>query len=273
MMPRKLTLQLTPLLDLLLIVIFAQFVEVREDQATTRAAMVEERDAAVARVDVLQDRLDRIQDEITRAEMEAARQKSLANQRSEQLEATRENLDLTIAQQRVLGELVVELFDIPKEEVSRVLNPTNRAGLRSQEDMEKLKEQFRELAMQKSGQMIKHLLSYEEIRKRCDVWDLHVDRSDTIKLTVGEKTYEVQIPLKPDLSVDKDRLLTDLYAEYRALPDPKHLVVILLTYDRQSLIRSTQAVREVLPELVARMQIDRAGQFRFEYADMGYRIE
>ena len=273
MTPRKLTMQLTPLLDLLLIVIFAQFVEMREEQATTRAAMVEERDAAVEQLDSLQSQLDRIHDEILRAEMESARQKALANQKNELLEATRKNLDLTLAQQGVLGELVVELFDIPQEEVSRVLDPTNRIGLRTQEEMDKLKEQFRQLAMQKSGEIIKHLLSYDEIRKRCDVWELHIRPNDVLQLTAGEQTQEVKIPLKIDLTVDKERLLTDLYARCRALPDPKHLVIVQLTYDRKSTTFITQPVRDILPELMSRLQIDRAGQYRFEYADMGFQIQ
>lgn len=254
--PRRLALQLTPLFDMLLIVIFAQYMEVREQQsanASRSAAAVQERDQARAELERAQTRLD---------------------EQQLQLQKSETDLDRTLEQQRILGELMVELFQVPQDEVTRILSPAQfPAGVQTPEDLARLRERFRQLSLQRAGQMIEHLLSYDEIRKRCDVWDLHVDAQGVATISAGMRSTRIRIPLADNGDVDREQLVTDLYAWYRSLPQPKSLVIILLTYDRSSRIYVTEAVRQVLPILVSRMQTDHSGRIRFEYADLGFRLK
>jgi len=277
MKPKKLSMQLTPLLDLLLIVIFAQFMEVNEQQdslQSTAETAVAEHQLMVSELAELNARYAALQHREQITAIERARAQSDAQRAVNRLSQAEDDLDEALNQHRVMGELMVELFQLPESEVSRILNPNSLpGGVRSPEDLEQLKERFRKLAMQRSGKMIEHLLSYEEIRKRCDVWNMHVDGQDNISLSIGENSYQVRILADAEENVDHQRLLNDLYGTYRSLPEPKSLVIILLTHERKTRRSSNQAVKDVMPQFVAQMQADRAGQFRFEYADLGFRIE
>ena len=274
---RRLTLQLTPLLDLLLIVIFAQFLEVREQQVAeglSAAAAIEEKDAALARLFEVEDRLEALRQDLTESDLRAARSVADADRRARELNVAHQELDRALAQHRVLGELVVELFQIPAEDVARILNPRNRSSsTQTPEDLEQLKRRFEQLAMRQSGRMIEHLLSYEEIRKRCDVWNLHVDEKSICTWETDENEHPVRIPFDLKGNVDQGRLLKDMYNLYRSLPQPRSLVILLLSYDRTSKISVTQAMRDILPRLVEQMQADYPGHIRFEYADLGFRLE
>ncbi len=281
MMPsRKLSMQLTPLLDLLLIVIFAQFMDFRERQAeavgsTSVSINQNDQSTVTARqtVQQLQERLQVAEQYADTSAMRIAKAEADSERYQRLLQHSKEDLDRTLAQHRVLGELVVELFNVPSEEVARILDTSFRPTGLSESELTQLKDKFREMSMQQSGKMIEHLLSYEEIRKRCDVWTLHVSSKDVITLDTGSNVFKVRIPFNIKKDVDNEKLLIELYSLYRSLPQPKSLVIVLLTYDRETSIGITDPMREILPRLVTQMQSDRAGAIRFEYADLGFSIE
>lgn len=274
---RKLTLQLTPLLDLLLIVIFAQYMEVRENQAAieessqqaivARNEAVRELESLAQEITTLRGELDSYERRVVAAEEERQRQ----TQRQEQI---RQDLDRALAQHRVLGKLVVELFQVPSEDVQKVLDPGNfPAGNYADEDLDRLRERFRELSMHRAGRMIEHLLSYDEIRKRADVWEVHLNAQGIVTMATGPHQMRQRIPIDGEGNVDRERFVSEFYTWYRSLPQPKSLVIILLTYERDTRFQLTQSVREALPMLTARMQQDSGGRARFEYADLGFRID
>jgi hypothetical protein len=274
---RKLTLQLTPLLDLLLIVIFAQYMEVRENQAAieegSQQAIVQ-RDEAMRELESLAREISALHEELEEYGQRMSAAEEEQQRQTERQERIRQDLDRALAQHRVLGELVVELFQVPPDEVRKVLDPDNfPAGNFSDEELERLREKFRELSMERAGRMIEHLLSYDEIRKRADVWEVHLDEQGIVTLTNGPHHHRQRIPVDDRGNVDRDRFVAEFYAWYRSMPQPKSLVIILLTYERETRFHLTQPVREALPLLTARMQQDSGGRTRFEYADLGFRIE
>ncbi|WP_437229868.1 hypothetical protein SH661x_001664 [Planctomicrobium sp. SH661] len=275
--PRRMSLQLTPLLDMLLIIVFAQYLEIREKQALetkeTRTAVVDLEETR-ARLKALL-----AEEELLRSQIDAERVRRLAaesNVATEQqkLALTQNDLDRVLDQQRVVAGLMTEMFQIPTSELNSLLESARVPSLeKSPQEMNRVKEQIRELSMQRGGRMLEHLLSYDEIRKRCDVWDLHIDAQGIATLTAGSRTTRIRIPTLPNEDVDVERFVSEVYAWYRSLPQPKSLVVILLTYDRASRISVMESIRKALPILVSRMQSDHAGQVRFEYADLGFRLE
>lgn len=266
---RKVAVHLTPLLDMTLIVFFAQYIEARQRSAADAEAAgnaQEQRDATAAELASLQAEYGRLQ-----ATLEEARQAERAIRvesddlrvRSAQAET---DLDRALAQQRVLGELMIELFQIPPEAVQEVLDPGRDPPIAaSPEELARLRERFREMAQQDAGPMIRHLLSYEEIRKRCDVWELHVDQTGVASFHTGMQTFRIRVV--PD---EFERRFFDVY---KSLPQPKGLVILILTYDRASERRVTRPVQEMLPQIVDRMREDSGGRARFEYADLGVRVD
>lgn len=245
---RKMNLQLTPLLDLLLIVIFAQYLEVKETQESieeSAATAIVERDAALSALSETQDQLQQVQSD----------------------------LQEEIEQEQILAETIAQLFKIPEEEIEQLLNSHRPPGARTSEDIERLKERFRQIAVEQSGRVVSHLLTYEEIRKRCDIWDVHVTPNNFLTLTSGEKTLKLQIPL----DISKEFVQEDFGDQFtklaRTLPEPKSLVIALLTYERASQRWAVQGVRETLPQVMLRLNFESGGRTRYDYAELGFRIE
>jgi len=275
--PRRLSLQLTPLLDMLLIIVFAQYLDMREKEhfntGKTQAAIVDLADA--------RERLKALlaAEELLRSQVETeqARRKTAeeaARTGRQKLQQSETSLERALQHQEVLAALMTEIFEIPPGEVQRLLASARVPALeQSPQEMARVKEEFQKLSQQRRGRMIEYLLTYDEIRKRCDIWDFHVEASGVLTLTAGDRTARLRLPELADGDVDISQLNAEVYRWYRSLPQPKSLVVILLTYDRRSRIVMMDAVRRALPELVSRMHADYLGQVRFEYADLGFRLE
>src|SRR5690606_19658533 len=93
-----------------------------------------------------------------------------------------------IAQQQLFGDLVSELFDVPQETVDAALTPPGAAATASPEQVELLEQRFRELSLQNAGRMIRHLLSIEEMRKRTDLWAVHIDETGSLTVCPAQRT-------------------------------------------------------------------------------------
>lgn len=254
---RRLQFQLMPLLDLLLIMTFAMFLETRvraerQEQRTTQQLAEREREQ------------DRELEEERRAV--AAERERLA-ERERQLAAAGEESQTRVAdvvdQQRRAADLVAELFAVPQELVDAALRPLP-AGTqaRSPEETERLRERFRELASTRGPQLVEHLLTHEELRKRADVWTLRIRENGEIVFSTGDRTQTFRASTPAEFA-------SRLYDRHKTLPQPKGLVVLLVSYgDARADVR--QAVLNGLPEAVRLMREDRLGRTQFEYAVLGF---
>ncbi len=246
--PRKVSLQLTPLLDLLLIVIFAQYLEVQETQETIQNNAItaeQNRDAALASLSEKEDELRQVQAE----------------------------LNSILQREQTIAKVIAEVLDIPEEVIQAVLTRKLSSGGRTAAEVEKLKERFRQTAVEQSGRVIEHMLTYEEIRKRCDVWDVHITPQNFLTLSSGEKTLQLQIPLDIDEDFVQEEFVNQFVELAHTLPEPKSLVIALMTYDRRSQRWAVQGIREALPQVSLRLNEESAGRSRFDYADLGFRLE
>ncbi len=254
---RRFSLQLTPLLDLLLIVIFAQYLEVREQadrqQVRTERTLAER-----------QQELDK-QATAERSSLAAERAR-LAERESdivaENAELRRDVADMA-AQQRRAADLVAELFQVPQALIDDALKPLpSGAPRRPAAEVERLRQKFRELADLRGPDVIEHLLSYEELRKRADVWTLRIAANGEIVFSAGDRSQSFR-------AATPDEFASRLYDRYKTLPQPKGLVVLLVSYgDARADVR--QAVLDGLPEAVRRLREDHLGRTQFEYAVLGF---
>ena len=203
MTARRLTFQLTPLLDLLLIVIFAQFMDVQdkaENQEQTSSAQVENlessRDKTSAELaslklahELLLQQLKEKDDELTKAE--------LANQHVATRALALENqLERTRAEREAIASLYPKLFDLPNEVVQKLFSDGDRRL--TEEDLERLRNQFKEFAEQKPGESARHMLTMDEMWKRCDVWKLHIRNSGLVVVDAGDRTHQFEAPTAKD---------------------------------------------------------------------------
>ncbi len=274
---RRLSLHLTPLLDLLLIVIFAQFMDVRQ-QETERAGASQQ----------LQLHLDRVERELATVRTEA-RETSLALTQAEQAlnesrsrSAERERRDTELTErlsslherQRVLARMVSDVFRVPDSLIDAVLNPERDPAIATTPgEASRLRTRFEEIARANPGQMIEHLVTYAEIRKRADVWKLHLSR-DPLVLTLddGREVRTLPLPLElddPSSGVNQELLSRDLYGLLSRLPEPKSLVIALLSHDPRTRNIVLMPVRETVGEVIDRLRRESGGRSQFQFVDVG----
>lgn len=252
---RKLSFQLTPLLDLLLIVFFAQYLEVRtvvrEESGRLEAAqqsLTVELDDALAQLLALQDKLADLDElKLERTEL------------SQEVQRAQTQRDL-------IGEMVVELFHLPESAVEAVVRQKSVVGPGpTATEIRQLKQQLQNLSKERGEEVVEHLLTFHELRKRCDLWELYVQDDGQIVFTAGNQTQVLR-------AEQTEAFSTRLFDAYKALPQPKSLVLILVSYgDARLGVR--QAVLDGLPVALERIRADDEGRSRFDFAVLGYRPE
>jgi len=271
---KRLALQLTPLLDLLLIVIFAQYLEIEQTATTINQQTVAEQarqeyELKQAREQLAFTRqvLDATQQHRTQAErkLEELRLASQTEQTASETEAqelTSRLQDVSQQRDRIL-QVVKQLYASSSEELRKLFDQlasaSNTPSPVSPEQIQALAEK---VATSEPRELATFLLAYEEIRKRCDLWELHLDPQGLVHLFDGTNRHK----FRAGSAEDFQRQLFDLY---KSLPQTKGLVILLVSYGE---VRADmrQNVLLSLPAVTERMRADAAGRTRFEYAILGF---
>jgi hypothetical protein len=247
---RKLTFQLIPLLDLLLIVVFAQYLESRvetEQQqvqaAATQSLLSEQLDEALRQLLALRERLAELEQQVQTAELRGG------------------EADRFRAQRDLIGELVAELFRLPDGSLTSLMQAAGSTP--SPSDITQLQARIKALAGGSSERVVDHLLTFGEMRKRIDVWELYLEDNGRFVLTVGDK----RIPFRAEAA---DEFATRLFEAYKTLPEPKSLVLLLVSYG-DAKFQPLKAALDGLPLALDRIRADAGPRSRLDYAVLGFR--
>ena len=247
---RRLSLQLTPLLDLLLIVIFAQYLEVGTiaKQETERAEV--ERVEARADLESVQKQLQELQQQLAQIDQKR-----------------RDTESADYASREQLGKLFGELFRIPESVIQKIAKRrSSDEAVLSTEELDALKTEFKVLSTARADQIVDHLLTFTEMKKRFDVWELYVQQDNSVIITAGPH----QKRLQPDDVETPELFSEEFFKLYKSFPQSKNVVLILVTYG-DSQLRYRWAVTKGLPLVTERMRQDSNGTVKFEYAVLGFR--
>lgn len=233
---RRLSLQITPMLDMLLIVLFLQFLDMKQRSL----GLEQEAKASQTAVEQLQTQMSAAQRDVERITEE---QSAIARTLSDVFKMTPEQTKTFLAEMKLDG-------------------PTGSPAAQAR---------LKQLASGSKEPILQHLLTYDEIRKRCDVWELFIDGQNVAHLDTGERQRELRVNLNEAQDAQLERFGEELESIYRSLPQPKHLVIVLLSYDRGTRLTVAQGVSRSLPQIMDRLNTASSGLTRFEYADMGLR--
>src|SRR5689334_19364743 len=167
---RRFTLQLTPLLDLLFIVLYAQYIDLQEAtrrevaQETERRhqAEIHEREASKLRTDALQ-QLSDLNQKVEQFEIEKrrlTRELELARQQTEKEGQAREELEKLAAKDRAaIGQLVQNVLRINQDAILEAIQGAPAP------DRQKLRAEFEEMSTKSAAAVIHHLRATEELKK------------------------------------------------------------------------------------------------------------
>lgn len=250
---RKLTSQLTPLLDLLLIVIFAQYLDVESTTRRETVQLEQSRDLLAAQLDeavrqlvAVRERMLALQDEV-----------EIATGRSQEAERFRVQRDL-------IGELVAEMFRVPEAALAPLLQQRQAGGPGpSSSDLAAVRRQLQNLSGDAADRVVDHLLTFGEMRKRIDIWELYLTDAGLLVLSIGDKRFQFRAESAEDVAAR-------LFEAYKSLPEPKTMVLILLSYG-DARFGPLKATLDGLPNALQQIRADTAGRSRFEFAVLGFR--
>ena len=245
---RRMTFQLTPLLDLLLIVIFAQFIEVRD--TSTKSESVIEQQKAEAQLE-MEEKARKLREQMDAEHAD----------RMTQLEQKEKSL---LAQREQVGNVLSEVFNMSDKAFERVLR-ANSADTYSNEQKQRMQKALGSLRSSKGRELLKMLVSYGEMQKRCDIWEVHVEGNELIQFSAGGITTNIRADTK-------DEITDELFKAYKTLPEPKTLVIILFSYGNTN-AGARRRAEEALPDAIAKMRADTGQRNWFEFAILGFAPE
>lgn len=250
---RRLSLQLTPLLDLLLIVMFAQYVEIRAKAEKQTQQVESTRVEAQVQLDEAVRQLVALRERLASLEMQAEE----ADARASEAEGYRVQRDL-------IGEMVGDVFHIPEAALKPLLQQRRTTGPGpSNDDLTQAQARWNAIIGNPGPAIVDHLLTFGEMRKRVDIWELYVQDNGTTVITVGPKKQSFRAENSAAFS-------SRLFDAYKALPEPKSMVLVMVSYgDAQFGIR--KAALDGVPTALDRIRKDIGNRSRFEYAVLGFR--
>jgi hypothetical protein len=265
---RRFTLQLTPLLDLLFIVLYAQYIDLQQatrreiEQATAQReqAQVAKHEADKLRTDALE-RLNDLNHKLEQADIEKrrlARELELARAETEKESQARGDLEkLATRDRQAIGQMVQNLLRINQDAILEALQGATPV------DQQKLRVEFEEIKNTSAAGIIHHLRATVELKKRADLWEVYIDDNNSVRLTlVGNVVAEnVQV-------AEPDQLTNTLAEAARQRGEPKSLVVVLLSWSNADR-RTRDTVRKAVDNLVTVMKAEWPGK-RIEVAPLGY---
>ena len=259
---RRMVVQLASLVDLLFVILFLQYMQLRvasyrqavaERELRTRAEEKEKsatavKERAMARVDrqvLLQDENRRLQDELVAlkkkfAELREKNKDVDAWLIEEAKHADAERQDLAKAVQGMLG------VDIG----SALANASPR-------DVETLTRQFKELEKASPSAIVQHLRKTVEMQKLCSIWEVHVNEDGTVRLRFGDEP----LTFRPK---NADDCAQQIFDKSKEVGEPKSLVLVLETFGNAQL-SVRKAVKEGLKIAANLLKAQWPGK-RFEVA-------
>ena len=250
---RRFVIQLTPLFDLLIILVFALLLGLRQQARTEENRS---RSQVTGAVPELADESDPVASLVDRHKQKA---RDLEKAQSANANLNRKLADSRQDRQRI-SDLVKKLFQVPPETLTKLL----RAGpaSRSQAEQDRLQEELRELAEMKTSEVVKHLVTFDAMRKRLDLWDLVVGENHRYELKAGGETKSFQAKT-PDEFEEK------LFRAYKELAQPKDLVILMLAWQENADFSAVDAADKRLQTVIDRMKEDRSGQTQFYHVKLG----
>lgn len=254
---KRITFQLTPLLDLLLIVIFAQYMEVQQ------TADAERQQVEQAREEIEQDRLQfeaEYQAKVRELEASADSRQSETDRLREEYERRTGEL---LQQHERAGETLANAFNLPVELVSQLAQLRTDGNPSDAELLSAAAERVGQLLQARGGEFLEFVVRLDEMQKHVTLWEIHLQDNGKAALTDGEQSQVVDFETE-------DELISGVYEASKSLTEPRTLVIVLLSWgDTQFGLR--RRATDAMPRLMERLRTDAAGTRWYDFSLMGFR--
>jgi len=256
---RRLTLQLTPLLDLLLIVMFIQYIENRN-----RSVAAEETFSAQ------KTELENIRAQLHQEseQRQAVLEAQFAKQREavdELRQAYDDRFRSIIDQHHQIGSLLAESLNLPGATMAEVLKLRTSGSPEDAQRLTDATENLRELVKSRGEEIFRFLIKVDEMQKHVSIWEVHVQDNGQALISDGQQSFVSDFNSETEFSVR-------LFEASKAFADPKTQVIILFTWgDAQGGAR--RKAIDGMPLLTDQLRRDSAGIRWYDFSIVGFRVE
>jgi len=222
-MRRPLVLQLTPLLDLLLIVVFAQYISLqvaslkaieqegksRVEAEARKSAAEGLRDNALEGIEKQSARIRELEREKTRLEQQLAGATVSVSELEKDIES--------------IGGELSRMLDIPAEDLTAPLERAlkHMPAIRAKQIVQTLQTMGRASPQA----VVEYLVENAELRQHVDIWEVHVDSDDSLRVTYGQEVIAAGLIFNT-----ADDLAAELTQFVKDQGRPQSLVFIFFTY-------------------------------------------
>ena len=247
---KRLTFQLTPLLDLLLIVIFAQYMEVQQAAESSEANLQVQRSQLQAEFQQRQ----RDQEAAHRDSVQAVEE--IRVRYSEQYQSI-------IDQHQQAGSTLAETFNLPGRLLEEVLRLRSAGQAADADRLQQATQELQALLESRSSELLSFMVRYDEMQKHVSVWELHLLANGQALFTDGKTSRRLSFENVAEFS-------SQCFEATKAFEEPRPLTLILMTFgDTQAGVRRNAV--DGFPALISRLRSDSGGTRWFDYSLMGFR--
>ncbi|GAB5444639.1 MAG: hypothetical protein Fues2KO_49880 [Fuerstiella sp.] len=256
MKPRRLTFQLTPLLDLLLIVIFAQYMEVQQKAESAQAELKQQQQDLA---DQFQQGRQALEQQFQQREQQlAANQQQVEREREEY----RQQFENIVQQHQQAGSAIADALNLPGRLVEQVMRLNTSGDPQQARNVDSAGERLSQAIEARGSEMVRWLLRFNEMQKHVSIWEVHVLENGQALLSDGEQQARLSFS-------SQDEFVTQAFEASKAFTEPKPLVIILLSWGNPQAIQRRRATDGMLP-LVERLRADAGNTRWFDFSLMGY---
>jgi hypothetical protein len=270
---RRVVVSLTPLLDMLLIVIFAQYIDLKGKSERTVERLQQTSAADLAEERQLRLKAERERDHAITLRDETEKELKAQTKTIESLRLETDKLSGELAEARNAAAVEAEQARRDMEAAAEVLSdilklPKEAFGPTLQtlpiEERTAVRRELEDVRGKGVDKVVQHLRKLTALKKRCDFWEVYVAEDNTIAVKNSDMRFG------PFTTESEDQFVMKMETIVGTMPEPKSLVIVLLSYSgaQRWVRRDVEAGLRRLCDVRLKAKYD--GEKRFELAVLGF---
>jgi hypothetical protein len=245
---RRLTLQLTPLLDLLLIVMFSQYIENRHRNQLAESQVQAERADLDAERASLKTEIEQVRDEVRERRIELD-----------------ERFQKIVEQHHQVGNLLTESLNLPGAAMAEVLKLRTTGAIDDAKRLDEATGRLKTLMEARGDEVFRFLLKVDEMQKHVSVWEIHIQQNGQALISDGDQSFTT------DFSTESE-FVSRMFEQSKSFADPRTLVIVLLTWGDAEGGQRTRAING-MPSLTETLRKDKQGTRWYDFSIVGFRAD
>lgn len=256
---RRLTLQITPLLDLLLIVMFSQYIENRHRTVAAQEEVAEQRR-------VLETERVQLDEQLTQRRSELEQEFSERRQKTDSLrQLYDERFKSIIDQHHQIGSLIAETLNLPGAAVAEILKLRTSNSPDDAARLTAATERLQELMTARGEDVFRFYVKVDEMQKHVSIWEIHLQDNAQALISDGQQSFTIDVSTEADFA-------GRFFESSKAFTEPKTLVIVLLSWgDAQA--GSRQHATDAMTAFMEQLRRDAAGTRWYDFSIVGYRAQ